>query len=159
MADQQQQLLDVSDLDPERWKPMFYSMLVEVPVAEGGIGRGSITTNNQPYIFTHISHAIVGNTYDPETSGLYDDGQYLINWRDEVRAYSKEPILASLLFGPKFQGDWQRLPYSVYYAGNHTVSFDLTNTYTRILTPVSATFKVQIALRGLADWGALQPQH
>jgi hypothetical protein len=154
----QQRLLSENDLDPERWKPMLYPGVVEVPVSEGGQGRLSITTNNQPFIFTHITHGIVGCVEDPEGTGLYDDGQYYILWRDEMRAFSKDPVLASLMFGPKRQGDWQKLPYAIYYAGNHTVSFDVTNAYTRVLTPVSSTFKIQFVLKGLSDWGKVQPQ-
>lgn len=159
MPENGSRLLSVDDLDPERWKPMFYSGIAEVPVEEGGLVRLAITTNNQPFIFTHIAHGIVGNVQDPETSGLYDDGQYYVLWRDEIRAFSKESILSSLLFGPKVQGDWARLPYPIYYAGNHTISFDITNAYTRTLSPVAETFDVQFVLRGLADWGQLEQQY
>lgn len=138
---------------------MFYSCKVDLPVTEGGRVEGSLTTNNQPFIFTHIVHGIVGNVADPESSGLADDGQYYVLWKDEIRSFGKEAILASLLFGPKVQGEWTRLPYAIYYAGNHTITFQLTNAYTRTLTPKADTFPVQFVLRGMADWGELQKQY
>lgn len=150
-------MLNFFDLDPERLKPMAYGVNIDVPVIANGQGQGSITIRNQPYIITKITHKIVGNTGDPESSGLYDDGQYAVEWKDEQRNYSDIAILADLLWGPKIMGEFSALQYPVYYAGTHTIYFRLTNTYTRVLTPQAEYFRVQINLQGLADWGKLTP--
>ena len=68
-------LLNFFDLDPERLKPMSYEATIDVPVAVNGLGVSSVTIRNQPFILSRIKHRILGNTGDPETSGLYDDGQ------------------------------------------------------------------------------------
>lgn len=149
-------LLSVQDLDPERWKPMYYQVTIDVPVAADGRGVGSINTNNQAFVLVRVGHTILGNTMDPETSGLYNDGQYVIKWADEQRNYSDVPVQANLAFGPHIEGAQRRLPYPVMYAGNHTITFEVTNLYTRVLTPVSENFRVAILLDGLADWGTLK---
>lgn len=145
------------DLDPERLKPMFYGVTIDVQTRADGQGHGSLTIRNQPYIITRIVHKVIGQTADPESSGLYDDGQYSIEWQDEQRTYSQIPIAADLLAGPKGAGEYPDLQYPVYYAGTHTLNFRLTNHYARILTPVSETFRVQVVTAGLADWGKLTP--
>ena len=151
-------LLNFFDLDPERLKPMSYEATIDVPVAANGLGVSSVTIRNQPFILSRIKHRILGNTGDPETSGLYDDGQYLIEWRDEQRTYTNAPINADLLWGPRgMMGDYSPLVYPVYWAGTHTLDFRVTNQYTRVLTPQAEYFQVQIVLEGVADWGKLTP--
>lgn len=149
-------LLSISDLDPERWKPMGYSETVDVPVAANGVARVTINTVNQAYIMTRIGHSVLGNTVDWQTTGLINDGQYLIHWVDEARQYISNPTQANLLWGPHIEGPQRNLEYPIYYAGNHAISFDITNLYQRILTPESETFQIQIHLSGLADFGQLQ---
>lgn len=148
-------LLNFFDLDPERLKPLLYKVDIDVPVLVNGIGHGSITTRNQPFIWTKTTHRIIGNTFDPESSGLYDDGQYDVEMSDEMRVYTVGGINADLLFGPKGEGEFQEMAYPVYFAGTHTVLFRLTNLYTRVLTPRADTFRVQFCIHGLADWGKL----
>jgi hypothetical protein len=144
------------DLDAERWKPMNYAVNIDVPVVANGIGRGYIQLNNQPIFITRVSCEILGNTEDPETSGLYQDGQYFISMNDEQRNYSNIPVMADLLFGPKRVGPWRSLEYPLQYAASHALRFEIINVYTRVLTPISTTFTVQICLSGLADWGVVQ---
>lgn len=148
-------LLSTSDLDPERWKPVSYSETADVPVEANGTARVTINTINQPYVLTRIGHAVLGNTVDWVTTGLINDGQYLIHWVDENRQYTNNPTQANLLWGPHIEGPNRNLEYPIYYAGNHAISFDITNLYQRILTPVATTFQIQIHIAGMADFGAL----
>jgi hypothetical protein len=154
--DQFSRLVNPEKLDAERWKPMVYAVAIDVPVEANGIGRGWIQLNEQALFITRASCLILGNTMDPETSGLYQDGQYLISMRDEVWNYSNVPTHADLLWGPKIEGDWRTFEYPLYYSASHAIYFELTNVYTRILTPTAPTFRVQIALSGLADYGVVQ---
>ena len=156
MEDRTKHLLGLMDGDPERWKPMVYGLTIDVPVQVDGHAQGSVTTMNQPFILRGVATHILGNTSDYEGTGLVDDGQYLIKWRDEMREYNNIHLNADLLFGPKTEGPYRMLPYPVLYAGNHTISFDILNAYTRVLTPESDFFRIQIALHGLADWGKLK---
>jgi hypothetical protein len=153
---QPNKLMSLGDLDIERWKPKTYGVSIDVPVTANGMGSGSITLNDQPIFITRIAALIVGNTMDPATSGLYQDGQFKIAWRDDLRTFQNVPILADLLWGPKIQGDWRSLEYPLYYMGTQTLLFELYNTYARTLSPTADTYEVQIALSGLADWGAVQ---
>lgn len=148
-------LLSPADLDPERWKPMVYGVSIDVPIEQNGVGRGFIQFNHQPIFVTRAAAIILGNTFDPETSGLYQDGQYLITMNDEQRYHQNVPIHADLLWGPKIEGPWRTFEYPIYYLGGHAVRFELTNVYARILTPTADTYRVQISLSGLADWGSL----
>lgn len=151
-------LINFFDLDPERLKPIAYPCNIEVPVGADQIGHNSITLRNQPLIITRITHGIIGNTADPESTGLHDDGQYSIEWKDEERNYTVLPMAADLLFGPKVQGEFPDLVYPIYFAGTHTLDFRITNHYTRVLTPEVDTFVVQIGLHGLCDYGKLARQ-
>lgn len=146
-------LMSPSDLNPSRWKPMNYGVNIDVPVAANGVGQAACTMNHQPIFVTRIAMLFLGNTRDPETSGLYQDGQVLVSMADDQRNYQNIPIHADLLWGPKDGGSFRTLDFPIYYAGGRTVRFELTNVYTRVLTPVSETFRVQIIMAGLADWG------
>lgn len=162
-AQQQNPLLGLFDRDPGRWRPMFYGVKISVGVAAGDVGRGSIGLNNQPYIMTRITHKIVGDTADPSTSGLYQDGQYDMIWKDEQSNYQKGSIAADLMFGSYGSaaggdggGFLMNLPYPLPYAGNKTLSFEVENLVTRTLVPTASYFKVEICVAGITDWGTLQ---
>jgi len=135
---------------------MTYACVIDVPVIANGRGQGSVQLNNQPIFITRAAAVILGNTGDPETSGLFQDGQFLITMNDVLRAYQNIPIHADLFWGSKIEGPWRTLEYPIYYKGTQSVRFEITNLYTRILTPTADIFQVQILLAGLADWGRLQ---
>lgn len=156
-------LLGLFDRDPGRWRPMYYGTEISVGVAAGSVGRNTISLNNQPYIITRISHKIVGNTADPSTSGLYQDGQYDAIWKDEQSNYQKGVIPADLMWGSygsaaggEGGGFYMNLPYVLPYAGNKTLSFEITNRVTRVLVPTADYFAVAICVAGIADWGTLK---
>ena len=151
------QLLSKFDSDPGPWRPMYYPVTIPVPLVADGSEEGSVTINNQPFIFTFIGHQIIGNTGDPETSGLYQDGQYSIEFKDEQSNYQSAPIAASASFGGGAFGFMIDLPLPIPYAGAKTLTFRLTNHYTRVLTPDPAepVFNVKITLGGVANWGQL----
>jgi hypothetical protein len=155
MNEKQMRLLNLADLDPERWKPLTYPVTADIPVVENGLARCSIVLNNKPYVLTRIATSILGNTRDPETSGIYNDGQYTLEMSDEMIQYTAGPIMADLLCGPKETGENRNMEFPIYFAGTHTLTFTIANLYTRILSPKSDTFKVQIIVGGLCDWGPI----
>lgn len=154
-------LLGRFDLDPGRWRPLFYGLKISVPTMIDGEGRGSVTINNQPYIMTRIAHKIMGETADPETTGLYQDGQYDMDFKDEQSNYQNEEIPADLMFGSfgshDNSGYYMELPFPIPFAGNKTISFRVINRVARVLTSAETSFNVAICLHGLADWGTLSP--
>ena len=66
-------LLSAFDADPGPWRPMQYPVTIPVPLEANQSEVGSVTIQNQPFIWMAIGHQIIGNTADPETSGLYQD--------------------------------------------------------------------------------------
>jgi len=146
------------DADPGPWRPMYYSVEIAVPTEAGGSEVGSVTIQNQPFIWISLGHQIMGNTGDPESSGLYQDGQYDIEMKDEQSNYQNLPIPASASFGGGAFGYLMELPVPIGYAGAKTLTFRLINRYTRILTPEPAepVFPVKLVLVGVADWGELR---
>jgi hypothetical protein len=147
-------LLGKFDVDPGRYRPLYYGVPISVGVAEGAVGRGSVNLNNQPYIVTHVLHQIVGNTNDYATTGLANDGQYLITIRDEQSNYLNEPLPAEMLFGSVRSGFINPLVYPLPFAGNKVLTFEVTNLYTRTIGQ-ETEFKVYVAVGGTADWGDL----
>lgn len=144
------------DKDPGRFRPQFYHVEIDVPVAAGGVGRGSININNEPFCMTRITHKIVGATADPSTTGLYQDGQYDIEWKDEQRNYVDGSMAADLMFGWNSSGYILDLPFPIPFAGNKTLSFTITNRVTRVIVPTADNFPIQIVCTGIADLGDLQ---
>jgi len=145
------------DADPGPWRPMFYTVTIPVPTAAGGSEDGSVTINNQPFVWTDLGHQIIGNTADPETSGLYQDGQYSIEFKDEQSNYQSLPFPAGAALGGEGSGYKIALPMPIGYPGAKTISFRIINHYTRILTPepAEAVFNVKLVLIGASDWGTL----
>lgn len=144
-------LLGKFDKDPGRWRPYKYGVDIDVPILVNGSAQGTVQIYNQPLVLIQITHSIVGQTEDPQASGLYQDGQYYIEWRDEQAQYQSGPILARAGYGTEeFPIP---LPQPIGYAGNRTLTFTVTNAYTRALTPPADTFRVHIVLHGIADWG------
>lgn len=151
-------LMGKFDQDPGRYRPLYYGVPITVGVGVGDIGRASITINNQPYLMTHILHQITGNTNDYATTGLAQDGQYLLSWKDEQSNYQNVPIPAEMMFGSVRSGYIVPLSYPIPFAGNKTLTFELTNLYTRVFVPPAPSFTVYIAIAGVADWGELYPK-
>lgn len=141
------------DVDPGRWRPLFYGVEISVPVAAGGIGRGSITLNAQPYILKRLHGKIVGDTAIPTVSGLYQDGQWDVEFTDEQSNYQSGPIPGDLLFGGINAHYFFDLPIPIPFAGNKTLVFRVTNRVTRVLVPEADFFQVSIAAHGISDWG------
>ena len=146
------------DVDPGRYRPMYYGVDISVPVIQGGVGQGSITINNQPYIMTRVTHKIVGRTADPDTSGLYQDGQYYLEFKDEQSNYQNGPIPADIMFGSVVSGYVMELPFPLAFAGNKTLTFRITNVPPRALSPTQDYYTVHVAIHGIADWGTLSPK-
>jgi hypothetical protein len=150
-------LIAFFDADPAGWKPYDYPAFVDLGVAANAQANMVINTNFAPYIWTHVTHTIAGNIDDPETSGLRNDGQYLVRLRDERTNYTDQAAPALTLFGPHKEGAFPELPFPIFFPANHAVNIELTNIYTRVLTPVADTFRVWFVLRGMQYWGQLRP--
>lgn len=144
------------DIDIAKFRPVWYGVEIEVPVIANGIGRGSITIDTRPFLLTRITHAVVGATFDWETTGLYQDGQYSINFRDESTNYQNIPLMSETMLGPVRSGHFLDLAVPLAYSGNRTFQFEVTNRYLRVLTPESDYFTVALTIHGVADWGGLQ---
>lgn len=147
----QAQLYNWNDLDPQIWKVFSFPVNIDVSCAVDGVGRGDAKLLNHRQFITKITHQVLGQTTDPQASGLYQDGQYLIDWKDQKNVFTIEGVQANNLFGPYQQGSFPSLPFPQYYAGVNTIMFTVTNLYTRTLIPASPTFRVQICLHGIAD--------
>lgn len=144
-------LLSRFDKDPGRWRPYKYGALIDVPVLADEWGEGSLSLINQPFILLRISHTIIGNTNDYMATGLSNDGQYYIEWREENTQYQNEPLLAIAAYGTQ---EWPiPLPSPIAFAGQKTLTVRVTNAYLRALSPEADTFKVQIVFHGISDWG------
>jgi len=139
------------DRDPGRWRPYKYGCIIEVPVTEGEWGENTIQVMNQPFVWDRLTHSVIGNTNDYQATGLADDGQYFIEWREENSWYQNQPLLARNAYGTK---DFPiPLTTPVGFAGNRTMTFRITNAYTRVLTPDAEIYKVEIVIHGASDWG------
>jgi len=149
-------LLGRYDQDPGRYRPQFYHVEIDVPVALGGVGRGTINILNEPYALTRITHKIVGDIDDPSTSGLYQNAMYDIEWKDEQRTYTDGPISADLMFGWNETGYVLEMPFPIAFPGNKVLSFAITNRLARTLVPEADYYQVQIVCHGITDLG--EPQ-
>jgi hypothetical protein len=144
------------DRDPAGWKPFWYTGYVDLGVDANSRAVTTISLQFQPFMWIEVAHGIVGNIDDWETSGLNNDGQYLISISDERQVYTQTPTPANHLFGPHKTGEFAPLPIPVFFPANHTIRVGFENIYDRTLTPVSPTFRVYITLRGMHYWGQLK---
>jgi hypothetical protein len=145
------QLLTRFDKDSGRWRPYKYGVNILVPVTEGQWGEGTIQILNQPFVMNRISHGVVGNTNDYAANGLADDGQYYIEWKEEITSYQNQGLVAKEAYGTR---DYPLLlPAPIGFAGNKVLTFRVSSTYTRVLTPDADNFVVNIVVHGIADLG------
>lgn len=159
MQANQSPLVGKFDLDPGRWRPMWYGVNIDIPILDGGSQQGSFTINNQPALLTRITHGILGRCYPfaPITPLWAQDGQYLLEFKDESSSYQNIPIQAALMFGqiaPCVGGiGCLDLPYPIPYSGSRTLTFRVTNLYPRTNPDDREIFTVQIVGAFIADWG------
>lgn len=145
------------DADPAGWKPYYYPQYADLGVAADAQQSLVMRTNFAPYIWTHVTHSIVGDVDDWESSGLKNDGQYLVRMSDERTQYLDQPCPANVAWGPHKEGEFNPLPMPIFFPANHTVRFELTNIYTRVLNPQADVFRVYFCLCGMSYWGQLKP--
>lgn len=150
-------LLAFYDADPAGWRHYSYSSFVDIGVAANQQGTITLPTMFQPYMWHGFRHSVVGDIDDWETTGLKNDGQYLVEYSDERSQYTSAPTPALLLSGPHKEGPFPSFELPVFFPANHTITFRMTNIYTRVLTPTAATFRVYVSIYGLQYWGKLQP--
>lgn len=143
------------DKDPGRYRPQWYHVEFDVGVAAGGQGQGSIPINNEPFCIVRMSAKIVGDTANDQ-SGIVEDGQYDIEWKDQQHNYVDGPMAANLMWGWNERGYALDFPFPIPYSGNDTLSFRVTNRVTRVPVPTADYFKIQIVVAGITDLGELQ---
>ena len=131
--------------------------MADIAVAANSQGVITLPTMLQPYMWHDLTHTIVGNIDDPETSGLYNDGQYTIEYADERSQYTSIAIPSLALSGPHKEGSFPDFRLPVFFPANHTITFRITNLHGRILTPTAPTFRVWVCIHGLQYWGQLRP--
>ncbi|MDD3380027.1 MAG: hypothetical protein PHD68_02265 [Rugosibacter sp.] len=145
------------DADPAGWRPYMYDGFCDLGVAANAQNRMTIPTMFAPFIWVQVTHGVVGNFIDWQTSGLINDGQYLVQMAEQRANYLNQPTPANLAFGPHIEGSFADLPMPIFFPAEHTVNIELTNIYTRVLTPQADTFRVHFVLRGMQYHGDLKP--
>lgn len=147
-----------SDIDPGQLRPQWYHCNVSVPVLANGQGISTIRISDKPFTMTRITSKILGDTTNSQ-SGLVQDYQYLVEWKDEQSTYVDGPIAPDLMWGANAgdsAGYIMDFPYPLAYTGNKSLEFRVTNLIARTLVPESDYFTVQICLHGIGDWGLPQ---
>ncbi len=139
-------------VDLNKYKPKYYATTVTVDTDESGIGEGSVTFDNVPFILTHATHTILGASFDYTAIAavLKQDGQYLIDWKDDQTSFQNEPIAAEGMFGSNRIGEIIPLPVRVAYQGSKTLSVRITNLIDR--SAYGDTFKIQVVFCGFELW-------
>lgn len=127
------------------YRPKFYTVIVDLGSAFGDIGRGSVTTDFERFTLQRISHQIVG----ADDNTLFQDGEYLVSWRDDLRVYVDKPSPADCCFGSIRHGIIPPLPAPIETTGNKTFSFDVTNQIDR--SAYGPSFKVAFILSGIVS--------
>ena len=141
--------------DPGRWRPYHYVQRISVGVNNGDHEENAITIHKQPFVLMMIAGKILGETADPATTGLYQDGQWDLSWKDEQSNYTNGPVPSDLLMGGPWAGYTIPLPNPIPFEGNKTLTFEVINRVNRVLASAEETFVIAIVLHGLADWGKL----
>lgn len=144
------------DADPGRYRPQYYYVLISVPVGANGVGQGSVQILNEPFCATRLTHRIIGDFNDPSTTGLYQDGLYSIEFKDEQRWYQNTACPANLMFGWDQTGYVLEFPYPIAFPGNKAIDYRVTNLIARILVPEADYFTVGICMHGITDMGEEQ---
>lgn len=144
------------DKDPGRYRPQWYHVEIDVGVAAGAVNVGSININNEPFCIVRMNSKIIGDTANAQTSGIFQDGQYDIEWKDQQRNYVDGPMAADLMWGSDDSGYVINFPFPLPYSGNDTLEFRVTNRVTRVPVPTADFFQVQIVVHGITDLGELK---
>ena len=141
------------DRDPARWRPQFYVVDVELDAAVGSINTGTVSLNNQPFVLQRVTHAIKAADFLADANSLNQDGQYLIEWKDDSTNYQSAPALADALFGSVRTGNFLDLPSPIVYPESKTLTARITNLVDRTAGGARAKFSVQVIFHGVQQWG------
>lgn len=124
-------------------RPKFYTVIIECGTAVADIGRGSVTTDLERFTLQKISHQIDG----ADDNTLFQDGEYLVTFRDDLKVYCDKPSPADCLFGSVRHGMIPFLPCPIEVAGNKTFSFEVSNLIDR--SAYGLTFKIAFIMSGV----------
>lgn len=143
------------DLDPGRWRPMWYGLEVELGINQNDWVEGSVTLNAQPFTLIRIQSKIIGDSGSNEFAPYYQDGMYDVMFRDEQSNYQNRPIPVDLMWGGASVYFIIDLPFPIPFAGNKTITFRVINRINRAPAGQRETVTVGFALHGVSDWGTL----
>lgn len=124
-------------------RPKFYTVIVDCGTAFGDRGAGSVTTDLERFTLQKITHQIAG----ADDNTLFQDGEYLVSFRDDLKVYCDKPSPADSLFGSVRHGHIPFLPCAIEVAGNKTFSFDVSNLIDR--SAYGPAFKIAFILSGV----------
>ncbi len=137
----------VLDMDPARWRPQYYETKIELSTNIDSVQIGNITLNNQPFVLQRVTHQIIGAT---AAGPLFQDGNYLIDWKDDSTSYQNSAAMADAMFGSVRTGNFLDLPAPIVYPSSKTLTVRVSNVIAR--TPADTFFKIQVIFHGIEQW-------
>jgi len=137
-------------LDPTIYKVQYYPINIQVEGFQGGVGSGSVTLKNTPFVLDHITHTIVGAVDRDD-----QDGQYSILWRDDRNTYMRNPVMANAGFGSVYCGPLILLPLRQFFKGSTTFTVDIVNFRNRGSSPFPP-WNLQIVFHGFERWDEIR---
>ena len=133
-------------LDPSIYRPKLYTLDAVVETKINGVGSGSVTLDNTPFVLDSLTHGIVAA--DPSLQ----DGQYKLTLRDDQTNYTTQPAMAHQAFGGVYNGNNViPLPLRVFFRGSSTLTVDIINLIDRSGAG-QQFFDLQIVFHGFERW-------
>jgi len=137
--------------DPTVWKSKFYPLIIDCEAKADGVGAGSIPLDNTDFILKRVTHVIIGDT-DSAAATDVQDGQYLVQVRDQSTGYMSGYCQADALLGTPRTGFFMDWPAPTLFTGKSVIKVDMINVWDRTLAGVRQFFRVQWILHGLERW-------
>jgi len=129
-------------LDPLKYRRKTYVLNVTCEVAVGDVGRGQVTIDDNPFMWTKTTVGL------QDVDANAQDNQYLVEIRDSNRYYENEPARPDLLFGNVFQGGIIPFDVATFLDSTSTLYVEVTNLQAR----QGETFIVQFCFIGFERW-------
>lgn len=132
-------LLDFSD-----YRPMYYTVDVEIGANAGDEEKGQIAINDRPFLIQRITHQIVAAGVPFFL--LLQDGLYRIDWSlyEQKRFWKGATPNAVAAYGNARTGIFLDLPSPVSVIGNETIHVNMQNQVDR-----GEPITVQVQFQGI----------